>query len=351
MMNSELRNNLIAEIETMEGFFHDLPSGVRERYELDDKPMTVRFGPDVETVFIDENGVNVFNPASELSIMSGESFEDLASHQALDKLLYRGVFRDADDFVETCLKPQAALQLCENYEEVSLILDEASTGMDATAHGISAHWHMSAVQDGNDQFLVKTEMSEKYSPLFKNTVSQMERLQERFSAFFVRPFRAEQNPSGSKSYSGAGSVYFDSNPDASIRGRMHEIDHTTVEPRISPDDPYQAAYLYLTCLSRALNEQDVEPVVSQEPPIRRGAGGYLDMLEETAQNLEAYPDVFPQHVSDGMMRASIAGYERYFEENPKAKPDVIDDLKERMWVLKHKFSEPEGTEVGAEPVV
>ncbi len=75
------------------------------------------------------------------------------------------------------------------------------------------------------------------------------------------------------------------------------------------------------------------------------------MLEETARSLEEYSDVFPKHIAHGMMRASIEGYDRYFDENSKAKPDDIPDLGERLWALKQKFSEPQAQSFDAELVV
>ncbi len=363
MTNGGLRADLIAEIEKLEEGFSAPSAEQCERFGLQPGvPLTVMFGPDVETVLVDKDGINFCraNPDFEKGEILEFVDDDLKKNGAID----RNSSFDNDNFLEIRLKPEEALKLCDNYEHAVNTMDTVAIMLGLSAHGISAHWHMSVAQKSLDCFR-SSKLPESYpSPLFKNLVAQILNFQERFPAFFIRPFRAEQKYK-TGNYSGPACFAYN-NEDARASIRLKHIDSPlcTVEPRISPDDPYHAAYLHMLALKAALdpNEQqltdsarfylnynqqewfdsslETETRINsfQVMPIRRGAGGYLEMLEQTAQSLEEFPGIFPPHIARGMMMASIDGYRRYFDENPKAKPNEITNLWGRLNALEEKFS-------------
>lgn len=364
MTNNNLRDDLIHEIEGMEAFFRSPPRAMCGKYGLDpDSPLTVRFGPDVETVFV-QSGINVHNldhfPEGTFTGQTSVRFENQG---LLNKGLHDSVKKD-DEYVEIKLKPESPINLCENYERAQRLLQQVADDFGVRHYGISAHWHRSAEQDGGDAFRTEPKNRDSFfSPLLKNTVAQIISLQERFPAFYVRPFRAEQKHE-TKNYTGPRWISYDKDDArASIRVKHIGEAFLTVESRVSADDPYQAAYLELKATELALsgdlnitqtgqyilgldeqewggNKRMDDEIESQKfplIPIRRGAGGYLKMLEETADNLKRFPDTFPSHIAEGMMRDSIAGYEKYFDENHKAKPGEIENLESRMDALKAQF--------------
>lgn len=392
MTNNNLRADLISEIEAMENFFHDLPYDVRDRYLLDDRPVTVRFGPDVETVFVDEDGNNALRLQNDLEkrnllsqLLQGNVsdaeltaaslnreysvLQGVRSSLSIQKIRVKNdVNTDPDKFVEMRFKPNSALDVCEHLEHAEAVLNDIARDNGLYAYGISSHLHRSIGQGGGD--LLRADPRDKdsfVSRLLKNSIAQTVSMQERFPAFYVRPFRAEQEDKSKRVYSGPRWFCYDKESAcASVRVKHVMETYLTSESRVNPDDPYQAVYLDLKSISDTLNDNlnltatgrdllglsDLEwggqktfdELVSEKQfspsPVRRGAGGYLNMLEETARNLDEHPDVFPKHISDGMMRASIEGYDRYFDENPKAKPDEIDNLRERISALKAQFPEP-----------
>lgn len=373
MTNNNLRAHLISEIDAMEDFFKDLPDDVRDVYGLDNRPLTVRFGPDVETVFVDEDGRNLFG---DINHVDPDVFVASIHRQlSIKEMVSKPTVVDEDAFIEIRLRPSNGLRLCEDYEVAQNILHRTADDIGTQAHGISAHWHMSIVQGGADLYQKDADIhNSQYSDFFKNVVAQLLTLQERFSAFHIRPFRAEQNSYSSKRYKGPRYITYNAVKGASsITGGNTNKAVRTIESRISPDDPYQAAYLNMRAVENVLRgDKDITSLATemlskdkyswlhkylydQSPadpmPIRRGAGGYLEMLVETARSLEEYSDVFPKHIAHGMMRASIEGYDRYFDENSKAKPDDIPNLGERLWALKQKFSEPQAQSFDAELVV
>lgn len=349
MTNNNLRADLISEIEGIERFVRDLPSAVREQHGFNDRPVTVRFGPDVETVFIDEDGENVLKPGGHQQF--GVRTDAISQTKNMKDFL-AGVEIDVDHFLEVQLYPGSALNICERYEALYEAMQDVADRHDGIeVHGISAHWHMSVVQGGHDKLFVGPVSSHSPSVFAEDVVNHMVEMQRDFPAFFVRPFRAEQHPLNSQRYAGPRKMDFDQTKGVgSINFSNISSPVRTIEPRISPDDPYQSAYLYLKALERTFEGAEVE-LDADVPSVRRGAGGYLIMLEETAQNLKERPNIFPPHVSDGMMRASIEGYQAYLDENPKAKPQDISDLKERLWTLQQEFSAPDAVVSRADLVV
>ncbi len=369
MTNNNLRADLISEIQNMENFFRDLPRDVRDRYGLDDRPLTVRFGPDVETVFVDEDGVNVFRSNQDSGannllqrLLHGAAGKLRKTGERHERNVTQGVWgalndqkigvkndvnTDDDKFVEIRFEPDSALSICEQHDHAQEVMDDFAHDRGWHAHSISSHLHMSVVQGDYDRLFVGPPSYVQLNSLGANIAHNMVDNQRCFPAFFIRPFRAEQNVITQKPYSGPWSIAFhETDSRVTVRTGNRTLPVSTIESRVSPDDPYQMLYLTLKSLEDALTENN--PIMGNNndgaPRVRRGAGGYLEMLEETARNLDEYPDAFPQHISDAMMRASIKGYEQYFEEHAKAKPNEIDDLVGRMQMLKQKFPEFNGME-------
>ena len=183
------------------------------------------------------------------------------------------------------------------------------------------------------------------SDFFKHAGAGILTWQENFPAFFVKPKNAELGheefnayDTAPKRYKGPARFAYDRcDGRASLRAGNLLGDQLTLEPRLAIHAPYLPVYLTLAAMrhgivteGQKLDKQEQHPMASftnrrclQDarynhnvgedcPTIRRGKGGYLNMIEQTAASLQR-ADAIPAVLGTFLLRSVIEDYKAYLE--------------------------------------
>ncbi len=341
------------EIKAVERFFAAPPSDIVSRYALDkNTPVSVRFGPDIES-FIVKNGENI------VPLDRNERWEDPVLSDILDTATHRLnpiLYHDSESppveldgrSIEIKLAPASPADICNAYAKAQDTLQAIAAESGAEAFVLDGHWHISLSQNERDLFM-SDKNNHVFNDLFRHAGAGILTWQENFPAFFIKPKTAELDHeefdilSGqSPNYKGpARFSYHSSDGRASLRARNIESPQSTLEPRLSSNAPYQPVYLTLAAIRygmltkglrleeslphpmamfdmhRCRQDNDYDGAVSDDCPVtRRGKFGFLSMLKQTIENARRFA-VIPEDMTALMLRNSIRNYKAYLK-TPRA---------------------------------
>lgn len=307
-----------------------------------DDGLDIRFGPDVEFNFLDQ-GQNIFNrDYSDLDYHEREDQKYAFLKQLIGRLHKAGVLKSSREGahidaqqVEFCMKPEDALTTCENYLKAQQVIQHMADEMGVEAEYVSAHWHLSVSKDGKDYLRIgEKKHDHRYSDFHKRLAANIIGMQQLFPALFIRPEVAEQDdgvrdfnhPDYDRSYNGPRRLaYNGTDSKASVRRGNILSQFMTVEPRLFTHPPYLPTYLCLLAIDKTLEGAKISSpnmypngvaftdgdwisgkfnkVVSEDTPkVRRGVGGFAEMIAETQESLNT-TDILPDDLGEALISA------------------------------------------------
>lgn len=371
MNKNQLENSLKSQIERTLAFFREPPAGICARHSLTFRdPISILIGPDVETRFT-KNGVNI------LKNRTTETDENLLwplIHKVRKAMKAEKLIARTDGFeidgqrLEHKLIPSDPLTSCDIFLRAKQFLEELAAQEGMNAQVGNGHTHMSFAQNGQDLFY---DQKSGFTDFFRTTLQGLYDFQTALPAFFIKPARAETAHSP-YSYAGHNTPY--KGPRylcyhrtfglASLRAKFHvDTDAFTIEGRLTKHAPLSPLALHLTAAKHGLEDtgapwtgsqhsykkwsskqinDSASVSLDQQHNLRtqRGPGGYLNMLQETFENLRRHNPFLPG-LAENLLYLSIEEYRTYLDRptgQTRYTPEELQKLREKITVLETKIS-------------
>lgn len=326
-MTPETVTLLRAAIRDEQAFFDAPPPALLAGLDLAPAaPLTVRFGPDVESYIVKDNK-NVFGMSGlteDSPLFDRDFFNDI--DRALRDILFhparheqqRAVFLDGSA-VEIRLAPASAPDICDAFLRARHYIGDAVRERGATFYGGAGHWHVSLTQGPRDLLgMDHTHRQATAGLLIYQTL---------FPAFFISPHIAEAYsgglPGGGLRYKGAKEIVTNYGPSGSLCHKFHSASGLyTIENRLAVHAPYLPVYMTMAAIRYGLTREgrlpghglDSPPFLprhnEQRAQILGTAGHYLSMIAQTAASQNRY-GLIPAPLFKALLAESIRGYGDY----------------------------------------